>query len=139
VAVPVSPDERLTVPPTQAPPEFPGTTPIVLIVTVVVALAVQPVPGYVTVKLYTPPAADVVAVKDGATLVELNPFGPLQLYAGLPVPLTPVALRLTVVPVHKGFGDALILAIVGAAFTAITALPVIVFVHRVVLSCATTV
>jgi hypothetical protein len=32
---------------------------------------VQPVPGYDTVKLYTPPAAVVVAVNDGATLVEL--------------------------------------------------------------------
>jgi hypothetical protein len=59
----------------------------------------------------------VVAVKDGATLVELNPFGPLQLYAGVPVPLTPVALRLNVVPVHKGFGDALILVKVGNALT----------------------
>jgi hypothetical protein len=40
---------------------------------------VQPVPGYVTAKLYTPLAAVVVAVKNGDTLVELKLFGPLQL------------------------------------------------------------
>jgi len=40
---------------------------------------VQPVPGYVTVKLYTPLAAVVVAVNDGATLVEAKVFGPIQL------------------------------------------------------------
>ena len=40
---------------------------------------VQPAPGKVTDKLYTPLAAVVVAVNDGATIVELKLFGPLQL------------------------------------------------------------
>ena len=47
-----------------------GTAFTVTDVVVAVAL-VQPVPGYVTAKLYTPPAAVVVAVNDGATPAEL--------------------------------------------------------------------
>ena len=41
-AVPVSPDERLTVPPTHAGPSLPAATAIVLITTVVVPVAEQP-------------------------------------------------------------------------------------------------
>ena len=43
------------------------------------AALVQPPPGKVTVKLYTPLAAVVVAVNEGATLAETKLFGPVQL------------------------------------------------------------
>ena len=44
-------------------------------------------------------------------------FGPLQLYVGEPVPVTPAALNVIPVPTHNGFGEALTLVIVGTAFT----------------------
>ena len=59
----------------------------------------------------------VVAVNDGAALAELKLFGPLQLYVGLPVPLTPVALRFIAVPTQRANGDALTLVIVGNELT----------------------
>jgi hypothetical protein len=73
--------------------------------------------GSVTVKLYTPLATVTDAVNDGEAAVEVNPFGPDHAYIGVPVLVTPVALSVIEVPVHNGLGDALILVIVGSAFT----------------------
>src|SRR4051794_21863580 len=78
---------------------------------------VQPAPAYVTARLYPPLPAVVVAVNDGAAVASLKPFGPVQLYVGVPVPATPLALRLIVDPTHSVDGTALTLVIVGSAFT----------------------
>jgi len=59
----------------------------------------------------------VVAVNEGAALAELKLLGPVQLYVGEPVPLTPAALSVIADPAHNGFGDALTLVTVGNAFT----------------------
>ena len=64
-----------------------------------------------------PFAAVVVAVNAGEVAVEANVLGPLQLYVGEPVPLTPTALKVAPVPTHSAFGEALILVMVGKAFT----------------------
>ena len=59
----------------------------------------------------------VVAVNVGAALAELKLLGPVQLYTGLPVPLTPVAVRLIIDPVQSDDGDALSPVIAGNVFT----------------------
>ena len=57
------------------------------------------------------------AVNTGDIPAELKLFGPVQLYVGDPVPLTPNALSVIAVPTQSGFGDASTLVIVGNAFT----------------------
>ena len=64
-----------------------------------------------------PVAAVVVAVNAGDKLASLKPFGPVQLYVGDPMPLTPAALNVTDEPTHSRFGNALTLVIIGNAFT----------------------
>jgi hypothetical protein len=59
----------------------------------------------------------VVAVNTGDTDASLKPFGPVQLYVGAPVPVTPVAVSVIAVPTQSGFGDAFTLEIVGSGFT----------------------
>jgi hypothetical protein len=54
-------------------------TAFTLTVDVTDVVLVQPDPGKVTVKLYTPEAAVVVAVNEGVALAETKLFGPVQL------------------------------------------------------------
>ena len=58
------------------------------------AADVQPLLS-VTVTLYVPPAADVAFGIDGFWSVDVNPFGPVQLYVP---PSTVLAIRFKVVP-----------------------------------------
>jgi hypothetical protein len=80
-----------------------------LITTDVVEEALQPL-ALVTVKTYVPVAATVTLLIDGFCAVEVNPFGPVQLYE-----LAAVEVRLRVEPAQTGvllFGVA-----VGKLFT----------------------
>jgi hypothetical protein len=79
----------------------------------VLAVAAQ-LAALVTVTVYVPLAAVVAAAMLGVALVELNPFGPAQLY----VP-PPVAVKFRLVPTHIGLlllavatGKALIVTVV---------------------------
>lgn len=81
---------------------------------------VHPVPGYVTLSVYTPLSDVVVVVNDvlSADVVVLKLFGPVQLYdAKTPVPVTEPAVNVNAVPTHKLAGDGVMLATVGRVFT----------------------
>jgi hypothetical protein len=83
----------------------------------------------VTVKLYTPLYAVDGGVPVDDAAVEVKPAGPLQLYDGEPVPLTPIALKVDAVPTQKKLGDMLIEEMVGTGFTETIDVVLIVLVH----------
>ncbi len=76
------------------------------------AADVQPLAS-VTVTVYVPPAADVAFGIDGFWSVDVNPFGPVQLYVAS---LTVLAVRFNVLPARIGP----LLPAVGAAGNGLT-------------------
>jgi len=56
-------------------------------------------------------------VNTGDTAVDVKLLGPLHAYDDEPVPVTPVAVNVSVPPKQIGFGDPLMLPIVGIGLT----------------------
>src|SRR5438128_5311934 len=68
---------------------------------------VQPVPGKVTAKLYTPLAPEGVGVNTGDAAVEVELFGLVQVYDAVHVVLTAVVVKVIFVHTLDWFGESL--------------------------------